>query len=119
MLKNDPFISHAFVYGDRKKYLTALLTLSADKIFAWTAKNGIQETDIQVLSKLPQVERLVQDRIDAINKGLASFEQVKKFILLGAEFSQETGELTPTLKVKRKVVIEKYGALLDALYEKD
>jgi long-chain acyl-CoA synthetase len=57
--------------------------------------------------------------VDEINRSLAQFEQVKKFVLLGTDFSQETGELTPTLKVKRKVVIQKYGALLDALYEKD
>ncbi len=94
LLKNDPFISQAFVYGDRKKYLTALITLSPDEILAWASRNEI-------------------------NKGLASFEQVKRFVLLGTDFSQETGELTPTLKVRRKVVAGKYGGLLDALYEKD
>jgi len=61
----------------------------------------------------------MRGRVDEINRQLASFEQVKKFVLLGTDFSQETGELTPTLKVKRKVVIKKYGSLLDALYEKD
>ena len=119
MLKNDPLISQAFVYGDKKKHLTALLALSTDEIRAWASRNGIQETDVQALSKLPQVNELVRERVNVINKGLASFEQVKKFVLLGSEFSQETGELTPTLKVIRKVVTEKYGALLDALYEKD
>jgi len=58
-------------------------------------------------------------RVEEMNRSLASFEQIKKFVLLGTDFSQETGELTPTLKVKRKVVIQKYGMLLDALYEKD
>jgi len=119
MFKSDPLIGQAFVYGDRRKYLTALFTLSPDEILAWASRNGIHERDIQTLSKLPQIEKLIQERVDVINEGLASFEQVKKFVLLGTEFSRETGELTPTLKVKRKVVIEKYGALLDALYEKD
>ena len=62
---------------------------------------------------------MMRERVDGINRQLASFEQVKKFHLLGTDFTQETGELTPTLKVKRKVVIKKYGNLLDALYGTD
>ncbi len=119
LLKNDPFISQAFVYGDRRKYLTALITLSPDEIMAWASKKGIAERDIKALSENPEVRKLIQERIDEVNRGLASFEQVKKFVLLGTDFSQETGELTPTLKVRRKVVVGKYGGLLDALYEKD
>jgi long-chain acyl-CoA synthetase len=65
------------------------------------------------------VEEMMQGRVDGINRQLASFEQVKKYVLIGTDFTQETGELTPTLKVKRKVVIKKYGNLLDALYGKD
>ncbi|MBE0569753.1 MAG: long-chain fatty acid--CoA ligase [Deltaproteobacteria bacterium] len=119
LLKNDPFVSQAFVYGDRKKYLTALITLSSDEVLAWAARNGIQEKDLQALAKRPEVEMLLRERVEEINKGLASFEQVKRFVLLGTDFSQETGELTPTLKIRRKVVVGKYGGLLDALYEKD
>jgi long-chain acyl-CoA synthetase len=62
---------------------------------------------------------MMSARVEEMNRSLASFEQIKKFVLLGTDFSQETGELTPTLKVKRKVVIQKYGMLLDALYEKE
>jgi long-chain acyl-CoA synthetase len=119
LLKNDPFISQAFVYGDRKKFLTALITLSSDEILAWASRNGIPERDIALLAKRPEVERLIRERVEEVNGGLASFEQVKRFALLGRDFSQETGELTPTLKIRRKVVIGKYGAVLDALYEKD
>jgi len=119
LLKNDPFISQAFVYGDRKKYLTALITLSPDEVLAWAAKRGIGERDLGALAKAPEVEQLIGERIGEINKGLASFEQVKRFALLGTDFSQETGELTPTLKIRRKVVVGKYGHLLDALYDKD
>jgi long-chain acyl-CoA synthetase len=119
MLKNDKFVSQAFVYGDRRKYLTALITLSGEDIVKWAEQNGIQERDPVLLAKSPRVEAMMQARVDEINRELATFEQVKKFVLLGADFTQETGELTPTLKVKRKVVIKKYGNLLDALYEKD
>jgi long-chain acyl-CoA synthetase len=119
LLKNDTFVSQAFVYGDRKKFLTALITLSPDEILAWAARNGIPERDVETLAKRPEVERLMRDRVEEVNRGLASFEQVKRFALLGKDFSQETGELTPTLKIRRKVVIGKYGPILEALYEKD
>jgi long-chain acyl-CoA synthetase len=119
LLKNDKFVSQAFVYGDRRKYLAALITLSAEEIGKWAEQNGIPERDTVLLAKNPRVEAMMRARVDEINRQLASCEQVKKFVLLGADFTQETGELTPTLKVKRKVVIQKYGSLLDALYEKD
>jgi long-chain acyl-CoA synthetase len=119
MLKNDKFVSQAFVYGDRRKYLTALVTLSGEDIVKWAEQNDIPERELVLLSRNPRVESMMRSRVDDINRQLATFEQVKKFVLLGADFTQETGELTPTLKVKRKVVIKKYGNLLDALYEKD
>jgi len=119
MLKNDKFVSQAFVYGDRRKYLTALITLSGEDIVKWAEQNDIPERDLVLLARNPRVEAMMRSRVDEINRQLATFEQVKKFVLLGDDFTQETGELTPTLKVKRKVVIKKYGNLLDALYEKD
>lgn len=119
LLKTDKFVSQAFVYGDRRKYLTALLTLSAEDIMKWAGQNGIPERDPVLLARHPRVEAMMRSRVDEMNRQLASFEQVKKFVLLGTDFTQETGELTPTLKVKRKVVIQKYGSLLDALYDKD
>ncbi len=119
LLKNDRFVSQAFVYGDRRKYLTALITLSAEEVDRWAISEGIPERDPVRLAGHPKVEEMMRGRVDAVNRELASFEQIKKFILLGNDFTQETGELTPTLKVKRKVVLEKYGGLLDALYEKD
>jgi long-chain acyl-CoA synthetase len=119
LLKNDRYVSQAFVYGDRRKYLTALITLSPEELVAWAAQKGIAERDVEALARHPEVEKLVRAGVEEVNRGLASFEQVKKFVVLGKDFSQETGELTPTLKVRRKVVVEKYGRLLDALYEKD
>jgi long-chain acyl-CoA synthetase len=119
LLKNDTFVSQAFVYGDRKKYLTALLTLSPDEILAWAARNGIPERNLEALAKRPEVQKLMQERVEEANRRLAPFEQVKRFALLGNDFSQETGELTPTLKIRRKVVIGKYGHILDALYDKE
>jgi long-chain acyl-CoA synthetase len=119
LLKNDKFISQAFVFGDRKKYLTAILTLVPEELAKWAGENGIPERDPVALAKDPRVIAMMSARVEEMNRSLASFEQIKKFVLLGTDFSQETGELTPTLKVKRKVVIQKYGMLLDALYEKE
>ena len=119
LLKNDRYVSQAFVFGDRKKYLTALLTLAPEEIVAWATRQGIPDRSVEALAKHPQVLQLMRERVDEVNRGLASFEQVKKFAVLETDFSQETGELTPTLKVRRKVVIEKYGRILDDLYGKD
>ena len=119
LLKNDRYVSQAFVYGDRKKYLTALVTLAPEEIVAWAARQGIQDRRVEALARHHEVLQLMRGRVDEVNRGLASFEQVKKFALLETDFSQETGELTPTLKVRRKVVVEKYGRILDDLYGKD
>jgi len=119
LLKNDRYISQAFVFGDRKKYLIALLTLAPEEIVAWAVKQGIRDRSVEVLSRNPEVLQLIRGRVDEVNRGLASFEQVKKFAVLETDFSQETGELTPTLKVRRKVVVEKYGRILDDLYGKE
>lgn len=119
LLKTDKFVSQAFVFGDRKKYLTAILTLVPEEIGKWAGENGIPERDPVALAKAPRVIEMMSARVDGMNRSLVSFEQIKKFVLLGNDFTQETGELTPTLKVKRKVVIQKYGMLLDALYEKE
>jgi long-chain acyl-CoA synthetase len=119
LLKNDRYVSQAFVYGDRKKYLTALLTLAPEEIVVWATRKGIADRSVEALAKHPETVKLMQGVVDEVNRGLASFEQVKKFALLETDFSQETGELTPTLKVRRKVVVEKYGRILDDLYGKD
>ena len=119
LLKTDKFVSQSFVYGDRRKYLTAILTLAPEEIAKWAGENGIPERDPVSLAKAPRVIAMMSARVEGMNRSLASFEQIKKFVLIGTDFTQETGELTPTLKVKRKVVIQKYGMLLDALYEKE
>jgi long-chain acyl-CoA synthetase len=119
LLKNDPYVSQAFVYGDRRKYLVALLTLAPDEARAFAASKGIDGSDLEALAGRPEIRALLRERVDLVNRQLASFEQVKHFILLGRDFTTEAGELTPTLKIKRKVVVEKFGAALDALYEKD
>jgi long-chain acyl-CoA synthetase len=119
LLKDDAFVSQAFVYGDRRMYLVALITLSSEEIVKWARENGVDENDPNRIARHPRVEAMLRDRVEAVNCRLAPFEQVRKFVLLGTDFAQETGELTPTLKVRRKIVMEKYGDQLHALYDRD
>ena len=92
-----------------------LITLDEEEIVPWAEEQGIEDTSIAALASDPQVRALIQAELDRANAKYAQVEQVKKFVILDHDLSQETGELTPTLKVKRNVVNEKYAEVLDAL----
>src|SRR5678815_1077013 len=96
------------VHGDKRKYLSALITLAEDNLRPWAAEHGLDGKPLAELSATPEVVALVQKAVDALNADLPSYEQIRKFTLLPRDFEQESGELTPTLKVKRKFVTEKY-----------
>ena len=114
-LKRSPWISQAVVHGDRRAYPVALVTLDAEEILPWAKERDLPE-DLASLADAPEVHQLVQEVVDATNRRYAQPEQVKRFAILDHDLSQETGELTPTLKVKRDVVGEKYADVLDSLY---
>ena len=116
MLKADPFISQAMVYGDRKSYPVALITLNADELAKFARERGIVATDPAVVAKHPAVVERVGRTVEEKNSQLQSYAKIKKFTVLPADFTQEGGELTPTLKVKRKVVSEKYQHAIEELY---
>ena len=116
-LKQNRFISQAVMHGDRRPFPVVLVTLDPEEIGPWAKERGLPE-DIAALSQDPQVHELIQGILDQANKNYAQVEQVKKFAILDHDLSQETGELTPTLKVKRNVVNEKYMPIFDALYQK-
>ena len=116
LLKADPFISQVMVYGDRKPYPVALITISADELSKFARDQGILGTDPAVLVKHAAVVERVGRTVEEKNTHLQSYAKVKKFAILSDEFTQEGGELTPTLKVKRKVVTEKYRAAIEELY---
>jgi long-chain acyl-CoA synthetase len=103
------------MYGDRRPYPVMLITLDAEEIVPWAQQQGLPD-DLGQLCEHPEVRRLVQDHLDAANDKYAQVERVKKFAILPHDLAQETGELTPTLKVKRNVVNEKYANVFDALY---
>jgi long-chain acyl-CoA synthetase len=114
-LKQSRWISQAVMYGDRRPYPVALITLDPEEIPHFAKEHGLPE-DVASLSREPQAIELIQAELDKVNERYAQVEKIKKFVILDHDLSQETGELTPTLKVKRNVVNEKYADLFERLY---
>jgi len=111
----SPYISQVCVIGDRRKYLTALITVDGENVGAWAAEQGIEHDDLAGLLADPRVNDLIRGVVEEKNADLASFETVKDFRLL-EEFSIENGLLTPTLKVKRNVAMERFADVIEAMY---
>ena len=116
-LKQCRYISQAVMHGDRRPYPVALVTLDAEEIIPWAKEQGLPE-DMAELVRRDEVRALVQDVLDRANDKYASVEQIKKFALLDHDLTQENGELTPTLKLKRNVVNERYADVFESLYSK-
>jgi long-chain acyl-CoA synthetase len=114
-LKQCRYISQAVMYGDRRPYPVALVTLDPEEIIPWAKQHDLPE-DIKELVQTDEVRELVQKELDRANANYARVEQVKKFALLDHDLTQESGELTPTLKLKRGVVNERYEDVFEALY---
>ena len=117
IMTTSRYISQVMVYGDRKKYLVALITLDREQVEMWATEHAIEYSNWEELANHPKVYELVQKDVEERNQDLASFETIKKFIILAQDFTIDSGELTPTLKVKRKVVTERYRDQLERLYE--
>jgi long-chain acyl-CoA synthetase len=115
-LKQTRYVSQAMMHGDRRPYPTMLITLDEEEIVPWARERGIEDSSIDALSHHADVLELIQGTLDRANEKYAQVEQVKRFFILPHDLSQETGELTPTLKVKRNVVNEKYADRFDELY---
>ena len=114
-LKRSRWISHAVMHGDRRPYPVALITLDPEEIVHFAREHGLPE-DVAALGQEPKIVEMVQSELDAVNERYAQVERIKKFAILDHDLSQETGELTPTLKVKRNVVNEQYADLFEILY---
>ena len=115
-LKQNRWISQAVMHGDRRPYPVVLVTLDPDEAPALAKELGLEGADVAALSEAPEVHERIQAILDEINANYAQVEQVKKFTILDHDLTQETGELTPTLKVKRNVVNEKYADRFEKLY---
>ncbi len=108
-LKQSRWVSQAVVVGDRRPYLVALLTLDVEEAPALAEQVGAEGADVAALAHDERVHAEIQKTVDEVNSHVGPVEQIKRFEILPADLSQETGELTPTLKVKRNVVQEKYA----------
>jgi len=116
LIKTDPFISQIIVHGDKRKFLSALVTLNQEEVVIYAKSKKIPFETYEQLVTHEKIQVLVRERIESKNKQLAKYESIKKFAILSQEFSVETGELTPTMKVKRKFTSEKYKEILDEFY---
>jgi long-chain acyl-CoA synthetase len=116
LIKHHPLIGQACVIGDRRKYLSALIVLDGDMAPAWAERQGIAYTDMASLSQLPEIKAEVQRAVDGANEHVARVEQIKRFTVLPDEWTPESEELTPTLKLKRRVIHERYSDEIESLY---
>jgi long-chain acyl-CoA synthetase len=116
LAKSYNILSQVVLYGDQKPFAVALITLNQEFVIQYAQSHGILYGDYSELVKNPQIETLVNSAITKLNSGLAKFETVKKYHVLPKEFTVEDGDLTPSLKVKRKQVCKKHLDVLEALY---
>jgi long-chain acyl-CoA synthetase len=116
-LKSSRFIGQAVVIGDRRKFLSALLVPDFEALKPWAERQGIGAAGNKDLIQNAQVRALIAQEVANVNSGLASFEKIVAWELLPEEWTLETGELTPTQKVKRRVINQKYGDILERLYQ--
>jgi long-chain acyl-CoA synthetase len=114
-LKTSKWISQALVVGDRKPYVAALITLDETEIRNWAAERGL-DGDIETLAAHPEVRELVQAVVDEANRDRSRYEQVKRFVILPRDFTADAGEITPTLKLRRRAVLEHFAEQVDELY---
>ena len=114
-LKTSRFVSQALVVGDRRPYPAALITLDPVELEKWAKEQGL-DGDPSTLSRDPQVVALVGSIVDDVNRERSRYEQLKRFAVLGRDFEMDRGELTPTLKLRRRVVLEHFADEVEGLY---
>lgn len=119
VLKTIPFVTQAVVFGDKQKYLSALITLDEVPVTEFAREKGWSFSTYMDLARSPKLNEFVRKEIQLRSGQLADYEQVKRFAILPQELSVEEGELTATLKIKRNVVAKKYRALVEALYKEE
>ncbi|GAB3717266.1 AMP-dependent synthetase/ligase [Nocardiopsis nanhaiensis] len=112
-----PYVSNLIVHGDRRPYCVALVALDPEAIDTWAEANGLGALNYSGLTKEPKVRQMVQEAVDALNKELPRHETIKDFVVLPNELTVEQGEITPSLKMRRRAVEDKYRDLLDGMYK--
>jgi long-chain acyl-CoA synthetase len=115
-LKCSPYINEAVVVGDRRKYLTALIQIDYDNVAKWAQEQGLAYTTFKSLSQLPEVRELIQKEVDEGNKDFSQVETIKKFRLLNKSLDHDDGEVTATLRLRRKEINRKFASIIEEMY---
>jgi long-chain acyl-CoA synthetase len=115
-LKFSPYITDAVVIGDKRPYLTAIIMIDQENVEKFAQDRDVPFSNYSSLTRSPEVQALIQEEIERVNKKFARVEQIKKFFLLENQLTAEDEELTPTMKLKRKLVEAKYAAQIEAMY---
>ena len=119
MLGQDKYIEQVTIIGDGRKYVSALIVPDFEELRAYADKKHIECRTVEDLVNNPDIHKMMEERINDYQKDLASYEQIKRFVLLPKAFTMESGELTNTLKIKRAVISKRYRPLIDAMYAAD
>src|SRR5438552_1677607 len=119
LLKQHPLVGQACVIGDRRPYVSALIVLDAEAAPVWARKAGIAFTSLADLAQHPAVQAEIQEAVDECNRHVSNVEGVKRFTILPVEWTPESEELTPTLKLKRRVVAQKYAGEIEGMYRRE
>lgn len=117
-LKSSRYIGQAMVVGDKRKFLAALLVPDLEMLSSWAEREGLDTSDLEALLDHERVRELIAREVEEVNEELAKYEKVRAWELLHEEWTQESGELTPTQKVKRRVIRDRYGDVIDRMYER-
>ena len=112
-----PYLSQVLVHGEGRKYISALVTLDPEAVAGWAAEQGLPERDPESLARSPQVREMLETHVAAANRQLERWETVKRFEVLPGELTVDEGEVTPSQKIRRRAVEQKYRSLLDGMYD--
>jgi len=118
-LKASSYINDAVVIGDNRRFITSLIMIDEDNVVKYAQDNKIQFSTYKDLTRSPEIIKLIQGEVNKVNEALSRVEQVKKFTMLPKKLYEEDGEVTPTMKVKRKYVNEAFSDLIDAMYKRE
>ena len=115
-LKFSSYINDAVVIGDGRKFISCLIMIDEDNVVKYAQDNKVQFSTYKDLTQSPEIFKLISKEVDKVNDGLSRVEQVKKFTIIPKKLYEEDGEVTPTMKVKRKYVNEAFSDLIEAMY---
>jgi len=116
LLGNHPLVSKACMIGDQRKFLSMIIALDHEEAPAWAEANGLEYTDLATFSRLPQVQEEIAKAVAEANESVARVEQVKKWVVVPDEWTPDSGEITPSLKLKRRIVLDKYSDQIESMY---